>query len=86
MSATKITKKAETPMEPQVEPGIKPKPVGRPIKEVELSDIRIKLLEAHDLCIKYRQTSARPLMLLKRFEKDLGRMVSELKRKDDDTN
>ena len=86
MSATKITKKVETPVITQVEPGIKPKPVGRPIKEVELSDIRVKLLEAQELSIKYRQTSARPLLLVKRFEKDLGRMVGDLKRKDDDKN
>jgi len=80
---TKITKKA-TPAdhEPTEQPKEIKKPIGRPLKEVDLTDIRIKLLEAQQLCKTYMKITPRRNLLVKRIEGTLGGFIGDLKRKE----
>lgn len=80
---TKITKKA-TPAdhEPTEQPMEIKKPIGRPLKAVDMTDIRIKLLEAQQLCQTYMKTNERRNLLVKRIEGQLSGFIGDLKRKE----
>lgn len=58
---------------------------GRPVKDVSISDIRIKLMECQELCQKYKKGTEKKYMLaINRVERDLRRLVLVLKGRGDD--
>lgn len=87
-TAEDITPQAEAqnePMPPTATPTKgKPKPVGRPVKITTLADIRVKLLEVQEVIGRYNQSCDRPLLLVGRLDRELGRFVRDLRRKDND--
>lgn len=56
---------------------------GRPLKDVAISDIRIKLMEAMELCQKHKKTNKKYVLAVNRVERDLRKLVLILKIRDD---